>query len=579
MKTHPIVLFLALIILGSCASLKKSSDLDKQNSSSESALDSVFIDYQPKIPETEYRVFRASKEDKSGWMNVEGKWIIAPEYDIDFKREWSEGINVCRKNGKYGAINYSHEIVIPFEYNFPPDDCSDGLILVSDSLRREAYFSKSGVQMTDFKRRQPEFRHGFAVIKSNRERFAYYPRITLKNSKGRTDIYKGDFFVVNNQFDTLLQFQNVPFFLGFGSLNNNRRTFFLYPFISLHADVGISYGQYGYLDKKGEIAIAPKFRALDVFTPVSQGVVRDADCPFNSNLSKVRLNNDYFFIDTIGNKQFELKSSREKLHDVGNFNNYGIAGYRTFGKVSNSSMIHLIDSTGTIVHEAYESDAPLSYGGGLISHQPDNYCIPIFDMKNNLFRIHTPDFVPFTTFPIMDSSKSIYYKYRDLFGKELNDEFVLTQFEIKKDVPGYASSHKCLIDKNGNAKSSRFPFKSLLSSTFGNFTLTDTTTRTSTFYDFNKNALFECDSCFFVYDFRLRHNGIYKVLFPNGSPKYINYKGKVLSDKFDSMNEKIYDISSQVRNYDQNTQQRLNVTEEEIIQLFEESIMNERIMK
>lgn len=338
-------------------------------------------------------------------------------------------------------------------------------------------------------------------------------------------------------------------------------------------------GQYGYLDKLGNIAVEPKFRAFDVFTPISQGVVREPDCPFNSNRSKVRVLDDYYFIDTLGNKVFEIKTNRERLYDVSNFNDFGIAGYRTFGKEINSSMIHLIDSTGKIVHEADESDAPMSFGGGGIGHQTGNNFIPIFDMVNRELRVHTPDFSPFATFPINDSSKSTNYSYRGLFAKAENDQFVLTQFKKTAHSYGYPGSHQRLIDQNGNSKSSWFSYKSILSSAFGNFTLIDTASRTTTLYDFNKNVLFECDSCFFPDGYQLSSNGIHKVHLPDGNPVYVNYKGKVLSELFDSLEEKIYDLSNQIKIYNELTPHQINAKEEEFEKFFNESIMYERIIR
>ncbi|PWH85748.1 WG repeat-containing protein [Brumimicrobium oceani] len=576
---NPLLLIFAIALLVSCSSIKNSAETNNRNDKITNALDAVFIDYTPTIPETKYQVFRAEKDGNSGWMNVDGEWIITPEYDTEFKRDWSEGVVTCRKDGLYGAVNYKNEIVIPFEYPFPPYECEDGLILVRDSLRQEAYFSKLGVQMTDFIKRQVEFINGFAVIRTNRERYASYPRINSENKNARTDIYKGDFVVVNTQFDTLLQFDNVPFLLEFGTLNNNRRTFFLYPFMGLHADIGISYGQYGYLDRNGNIAVEPKFRASDVFTPLAQGFVRLPDCPFNSNLAKVREGDDYYFIDTLGNEKFEITTHRERLYDVSNFNDFGIAGYRTFGKVANSSMIHLIDSTGAIVHEAYESDAPMSTGGGAIGHQPRKEFIPIYDMKNGVFRLNAPDFSPFASFPIKDSSTLTNFQYRGFLGNRISDNFILTQFKKTKNSYGYPGSHQRLIDQDVNAKSSWFSFKSILSSKFGNFTLVDSTSMTTTLYDFDKNVLFECDSCFFHYDFKYNLKGVYKVHLANRDLAYVNYKGKILSDLFDSAEKDIYDLSNQVKTFNELTPHQLNAKEEEFEELFNTSIMYSRIMK
>jgi|GEM_PF-5522013 len=567
-----------------CASVKNTSDSSIKTEQISSSLDTVFVDYSPIRPETKYPIFRATVDGKSGWMNTEGEWIVPPQYDSEFTRIWSEGINICRKAGLYGAVNFKNEIVIPFEYQNPPSNCSDGLILVVDSLNHEAYFSKDGIQMTDFIKRQPKFRHGLAIVRSNRNEWARYPRLDLENTNRTSQIHRGDFAVINTRFDTVLRFENVSFLLEFGTLNNNRRTFFLYPFIGLHADLGISYGQNGYLDGEGNIAIEPKFRASDVFIPIRGGFVRNPDCPFNAYLSVVRELETYYFIDTLGNVAFHLHTNREQIADVSNFNSYGIAGYRTFGATTNGinpnhSMIHLIDSTGKVVFEAFESDASLSYVAGNVGYQPHDNLIPIYDMKNGFHRIFTPDFQPFATFPLRDSSRSIKYQYRGLVGKNLVDSFVLTQFRSTKNTSGYPGSQQRLFDKSGTARSSWFSYRSILSSTFGNFSWVDSTTHTSGLYDFSKNQLFICDSCYFDYYNRMREFGVYKVMLSAGNHVYVNYKGKVLSESFDSLEEKVFDISDQVEAYSPAAPITINADEGDFEKLFRQSIMFKRIIK
>ncbi len=568
--------------ISSCVSVKSASTSTTKDNTT-SGLDSIFIDYQRTIPENiKYHIFHATKDGRSGWMNIEGDWIIPPEYDTDFRREWNEGVNICRKEGKYGAVNYKNEVVIPFIYNSPPNNCSDGLILVTDSMRQEAYYSKTGTQVCEFKKRQPEFRNGFAIITSNREKLAYYPRIDLETSKALTDIYTCDFIVVNTKFDTLLSFTNVPFLLEFGTLNNNRRTLFLYPYMAHHANLGIDYGQYGYVDGEGKLVIILQFRASDVFIPL-RGFVQEPDCPFYSNLSKVRELDYYYFIDTLGNKVFELHTDRERLYNVGHFNNYGVAGYRTWGTSTNGinpspSMIHLIDNTGRVVYEAFESDASLSYVAGNVSSQPGNDLIPIYDKKNGVHRIYTPRFEPFAFFPLIDSSKTITYQYRRLVGKKLNDKFILTQFQSSKQLP-YPGSRKRLIDENQNVRSSWFPLNSILSSTFGNFSLLDTIKQSITLYDFEKNNIYTCDSCFIASHHKLRYEGVYKFYLPNKIQRFVNYRGKVLSNLFDTMDEKIYDLTEQIKIFEDNTHLTLSLDEAEIETLFEQSIMNKRIIR
>lgn len=575
-------MILSSLLLGACASVKNTTDTKIKTDQNSPPIDTVFVDFKSAPPENTFHVFRANKDGRTGWMNVKGEWIIPTEYDTEFNRGWSEGINICRKEGMYGAINYKNEIVIPFTYKIPPSNCSNGLILVKDSLNQEAYFSKKGIRMTRFEKRQPPFTNGFAIVKSNRKELAKYPRIDLENPKRTTQIHSVDFAVINTKFDTLLQFKDVSFLLEFGTLNNNRRTFFLYPYIGLHAELGISYGQYGYLDGNGKIAIPTKFRASDVFIPVRGGFVRDPDCPFNANLSAVRELDEYYFIDTLGNISFRLHTNRDQIGDVSNFNNYGIAGYRTFGKSTNginpsTSKIHLIDSTGKIIHQAFESDAPLSYIEGNVSNNPQNNLISIYDRPNAVLRIYTPNFQSFASFPLNDSSETINYKYRGLFDTKLDDRFILTQFKSTKHSSGYPGNQQRLVDQNGDAKSSWFSHKNILSSLYNNFSFVDSTKMTTTLYDFNKKLLFTCDSCYIYSGYKLRTNGIYQVQLSSGELAYINYEGKMLSELFDSFEERVYNLTEQVKTFNINNYNTINAKEREFIKLFNESIMYKRM--
>ncbi|NVK73286.1 MAG: WG repeat-containing protein [Oceanospirillaceae bacterium] len=563
-------------------SIQSTADSSSTVEKTPSPTDSLFVDYKPTAPKTEYFLFRTQKGGKAGWMNVDGEWVIPPDYDIDFSREWSEGILICRKEGKYGAVNYRNEIILPFELVNPPANCSNALILVANDANLKAYFSKEGIQMTEFEKSQPEFRNGLAVIRSNLSEFASYPRIDLENSNRTAQMHSGDMAVINTKFDTLLQFENVPFLLEFGALRNNRRTFFLYPNLGLHADLGISYGQYGYLDGKGDIAIEPKFRASDVFIRVRGGYVREPDCPFISNLSMVRELDEYYYIDTLGVKVFELQTDREIIFDVSNPNNCGVIGYRTFGVIPNSSMIHIADRTGTILHEAYESKAPMSVGGvigSVIESSPRNDFIPILDRESGFLRIFNSCFEEVSSFPLEDSTRGCTYRYEGFDYLSVSEGFALIQICNTSSSSTDHVSYKRVVDHLGEARSSWFPMTAILSNAFGNYSVLDTLRMTNSLYDFGGTELFKCDSCYFDYQNDMRSFGVYKARLSTGDQVYINYTGQVLSESFDSMEEKIIDLSDQVSTYDSYQEVVMNASEEEFEQLFRESAMYGRIIK
>jgi hypothetical protein len=70
-----------------------------------------------------------SKENKHGFINKDGKVIIAIEYED--AGNFSEGVAPVKKDGKWGYISKSGEIQIPFKF-MDAKDFSDGLAVVSD---------------------------------------------------------------------------------------------------------------------------------------------------------------------------------------------------------------------------------------------------------------------------------------------------------------------------------------------------------------------------------------------------------------------------------------------------------------
>lgn len=557
----------------SCDSTKDVGELNSFSKNSQ--LDSVFINYDFELAEnTENKVFQVKKNGKFGWMNIEGEWLIPCQYEWS-SPQWIGGLNVCKNETSVGVINFQNDTIIPFNY-YNVSFSSDDLIEVENKSRLKAYFSKEGKQLTEFKKRLPEFLEDLAIISSNSKEL-----LNLYIGKGetprQTDIHSSDFVVVNKQFDTLLQFNQVEFLLEFGSLKNNRRSFFIYPHAGLHADRGLKYGQYGYLDENGSIIVEPKFRASDVFLPVLSRQYRNPDCPFYSNLSLVRELDNYYFIDTSGNKVFDLNNNGERVYHVSDFNEFGVAGYRSDGDgVTNSSKINLIDTTGKIIHESYERDAAMSCSGAR-SNSPPDFFIPISDWKAGLLKIYSPDFKQVSVFPLFDSIDSTKYNYKGFEEFSFQDYFVLIQME-RSDFENRKYPLKRLIDSNQDVLSSWFPNSSVLSIKYGNFTLKNKKDLSSKLYDFDKNVLYQCDSCNFVTaDYGIVNQGIYKVRLSDGNFEYVNFRGKVLSTLFDSMEGNIIDLTEQISNYNKTDQVLLNCKEEDFERIFLELNLAERL--
>ena len=57
----------------------------------------------------------ARKNNKLGFINKNGEWIIEPNYSN--AKDFSNGLAPVEKNGKWGYIDESGEIKIPVKYN------------------------------------------------------------------------------------------------------------------------------------------------------------------------------------------------------------------------------------------------------------------------------------------------------------------------------------------------------------------------------------------------------------------------------------------------------------------------------
>lgn len=523
-------------------------------------------------------VFLAFKKDKSGWMNVLGDWVIPPIYDAEGMLPWREGILICKKEGKYGAINAKNEIIVPFEYNKAISIWEHGTIIVVNDKGERAYFSKKGKQLCEFNKKSlPEFNLGFAVSTSNSKILGGYPRLDLLGSKKQqrsTQIYTCDFALINTNFDTLLFIENSPFLIQLGTLNNGQRSFVIHPYMALHADLGISYGMYGYLNENGEISIPPQFETLPGLTPNSQGVVRTADFQFHSNRALVRAaDNKFYYINKQGEKAFDIKVQNPRILNITPFNDHGIAGIRSALEKPNSIMLHLIDTAGKIIFEGLDSEVQMTIGGAISSY-PSNSIIPISDRKKQELRIYTSAFELINSFPLKDSL--YHYKYSFHFADKSMGKSILmqTRYELIYKIRG---AQKRLIQTSGTPVSDWHESKEVLSYAYNNYFYFDSSNMQYTLTDLSKKELYSCQSCEFIYEKQIGKYGLYRV---NGDGKriYVNFKGDVISDSFSSMEEKIYPLSEQTANSKPDEIFRLNLDKSALFEIFNQSIMHQRII-
>ena len=85
------------------------------------------------IGDFSYNHFRIKKNRKYGYIDIFGEIIVEPIYQ-DAEEYFSEGIAIVKLKNKYGAINTSGNVVIPFEYK-SLFTSHDGMLLARKNLK------------------------------------------------------------------------------------------------------------------------------------------------------------------------------------------------------------------------------------------------------------------------------------------------------------------------------------------------------------------------------------------------------------------------------------------------------------
>ena len=103
------------------------------------------------------------------------QYVIPPIFD--YAREFSDGLAVVKKDGKYGYINKNGETVIDYQY-YLAEDFYDGIAEVGEATMKgdgsgqikRALINKSGEMLTDFKFISiGDFYEGYAIASTDRK--------------------------------------------------------------------------------------------------------------------------------------------------------------------------------------------------------------------------------------------------------------------------------------------------------------------------------------------------------------------------------------------------------------------------
>lgn len=255
-----------------------------------------------------------SQNNVFGFINSDGDIAIAPDFERALP--FSDGLAAVKKNGRWGFIDKAGNVVIPPKY----DDAQpffDGLAAFSDGNGKWGYINKAGnVAIPPKYDEARPFFEGMAVVRTSKE-WAVINKlgetVFSKPSNYNIEDYSegwAAFSDENGKWGYLDKAGNVvippqydyppaPFFEGLACvrkskkwtvINKDGQTVFtakesVGPYSEGLAGFLSPNGKYGYLDKRGDTAIAPMF---------------DKAYPFHEGLAKVKMDGLDGYIDKTG---------------------------------------------------------------------------------------------------------------------------------------------------------------------------------------------------------------------------------------------------------------------------------------
>lgn len=93
--------------------------------------------------------FLVLKDDKTGFIDLNGEVVIPIVYDSYTHDDFSEGLCVVYKDGKAGMIDTEGHIVIPFEY-YKLNNCEEGRIVAVNEKHECSILNRSGKIIVPF---------------------------------------------------------------------------------------------------------------------------------------------------------------------------------------------------------------------------------------------------------------------------------------------------------------------------------------------------------------------------------------------------------------------------------------------
>lgn len=108
-------------------------------------------------------VMKVGKKDKWGWVDQQGKEIVAPQYDDIQETPAVEGLRAVRKAKLNGFIDLSGKVVIPLQYA-STEIAGEGMIAVMNEPQKWGYINMQNQLIIPYLFGSPQpFKNGKAV--------------------------------------------------------------------------------------------------------------------------------------------------------------------------------------------------------------------------------------------------------------------------------------------------------------------------------------------------------------------------------------------------------------------------------
>ena len=113
--------------------------------------------------------FLAIKDNKTGFVDINGETVVPFVFDSCSHNDFSEGRCVVYKNDKAGVIDLEGNVIVPFKY-YKINDCSEGMIWAIDNKRNSGFLNRNGKIIIPFKKYDiySNFNNGFSIVWDNK---------------------------------------------------------------------------------------------------------------------------------------------------------------------------------------------------------------------------------------------------------------------------------------------------------------------------------------------------------------------------------------------------------------------------